>query len=37
MLLKMFERRQRGYRAIEYDVLESYDVKIRTGKLDFEA
>ncbi|MDR1977152.1 MAG: DEAD/DEAH box helicase [Synergistaceae bacterium] len=36
MLLKMFGKRQRGYRAIGYDVKEYDDLKAHTGKLDFE-
>jgi superfamily II DNA or RNA helicase len=35
MLLKMFGKRQRGYRAIGYDIREFNDAKILTGKLDF--
>ena len=35
MLLKMFGKRQRGYRAIGYDMMESDDTEILTPKLDF--
>ncbi|MCL2009631.1 MAG: DEAD/DEAH box helicase [Synergistaceae bacterium] len=36
MLLKMFGKRQRGYRAIGYDIRERDDTEILTGKLDLE-
>jgi superfamily II DNA or RNA helicase len=35
MLLKMFARRQRGYRAIGYDIQEAGELEARTGNLDF--
>ena len=35
MLLKMFGKRQRGYRAIGYDMMEPGDSKALTEKLDF--
>jgi len=35
MLLKMFGRRQRGYRAIGYDMVEFDESEARTEKLDF--
>ena len=36
MLLKMFGKRQRGYRAIGYDISERGDTEVRTGQLEFE-
>jgi superfamily II DNA or RNA helicase len=36
MLLKMFGKRQRGYRAIGYDIQEASELKAHTGKLDFQ-
>ena len=36
MLLKMFGKRQRGYRAIGYDMMDLDDAEVRTEKLDFE-
>jgi superfamily II DNA or RNA helicase len=36
MLLRMFAKRQRGYRAIGYDMLETGNLEDRTGKLDFQ-
>jgi superfamily II DNA or RNA helicase len=35
MLLKMFTRRQRGYRAIGYDIQEASKLEACTGNLDF--
>jgi hypothetical protein len=36
MLSKMFAKRQRGYRAIGYEVCDSSNWEAQTGKLDFE-
>jgi len=35
MLVKMFGKRQHGYRAIGYDAIEAGDTELRTEKLDF--
>ena len=36
MSLKMFGKRQRGYRAIGYDIKERGDAEVSAGKLDFD-